>query len=94
MFIGEPSRLFQMVSIANMRIYFGMAKEKVYFCRKAGKMKKIIDFIKYYREQRLRERCVKYALKSCKGTEKSIGTEATLLYNFFKAESKNLTALM
>ena len=57
-------------------------------------MKKIIAFIKYYREQRLRERCVKYALKSCKGTEKSIGTEATLLYNFFKAESKNLTALM
>lgn len=25
---GEPSRLIQMYSIANMRIYFGMAKEK------------------------------------------------------------------
>ena len=57
-------------------------------------MKKLIDFIKNYREQRLRERCVKYAIKSCKGTEKSIGTEAVLLYNFFKAESKNITTLM
>lgn len=26
MFIGEPSRLFQMVSTANMRIYFETAK--------------------------------------------------------------------
>lgn len=25
---GEPSRLIQMYDIANMRIYFGMAKEK------------------------------------------------------------------
>ena len=28
MLFGEPSRLFQMVSIANMGIYFGIAKEK------------------------------------------------------------------
>ena len=34
---GEPSRLYQMVSIANMGIYFGLAKEKPYFCRKGGK---------------------------------------------------------
>lgn len=28
---GEPSRLIQMYSIANMRIYFGMTKEIVVF---------------------------------------------------------------
>lgn len=28
MLFGEPSRLFQMVSIANVGIYFGIAKEK------------------------------------------------------------------
>ena len=34
---GEPSRLIQMYSIANMRIYFGITKERGKPCEKAGR---------------------------------------------------------
>lgn len=46
-------------------------------------MKKILTLIRQYRDRRLRERCIKYAVKS-KQSENSISQEAIYLYRFIK----------
>lgn len=46
-------------------------------------MKRILAIIQNYRDRRLRERCVKYAVKS-KQNNYSISQEAIYLYRFIK----------
>lgn len=46
-------------------------------------MKKLINFIKNYREKRLRERCVKYASRRTT-LQSSIATDAHDIYIFIK----------
>ena len=51
-------------------------------CKKYS-MKRILAIIRNYRDRRLRERCVKYVVKS-KQNDYSISQEAIYLYRFIK----------
>ncbi len=56
--------------------------KKMYICKKYS-MKRILTIIRNYRDRCLRERCVKYVVKS-KQNNCSISQEAIYLYRFIK----------
>ena len=49
-------------------------------------MKKLIQFLKRWSDRRLRERCVKRVLRSCRGTDRNVIYEAQTLYYFITGE--------
>ena len=57
-------------SIAKMGKVFGMAKKPRIFVENNCDMKSLINYFRTLREQHLRERCVKYAIKAHEGKEK------------------------
>lgn len=65
-----------------------MAKENDYFCLQNNiiLMKKLIQFLKRWSDRRLRERCVRRVLRSCRGTDRNVLYETENLYFFIKKE--------
>lgn len=49
-------------------------------------MKKLIQFLKRWSDRRLRERCVRRVLRSCRGTDRNVLYETENLYFFIKKE--------
>ena len=61
-------------------IYSIFAKKKVII------MRKMLQTLKSYFDRRLRERCVKYASRSCQGTDRDVIYEVQRLYSFIKGK--------
>jgi hypothetical protein len=49
-------------------------------------MRKMLQTLKSYFDRRLRERCVKYASRSCQGTDRDVIYEVQRLYLFIKGK--------